>query len=502
MLREHRVRWPEVVAVVDRHGPGSLTYPQLADRVARLATWLARNGAATGHRVLWLGQNSAAILELMLACAQTGAALCIANWRQSPEEMLFTLDDLDPRLIVWQHGAIGATVAEVRSRRNNSAETWLRYDADTGVSEYEAAIAGQSPHDDLPGASPGQPLLLLYTAGFSGKPAASILTQRGIIAQSFCYAAQREFDSSLRYLNATPLFHVATLLDMCAAFLIGGRNIFVPQASAGEMCELIDREGITATFVLPPTIEQMLVENADGRFNLKSLRSLPYNDAWNAMVTLDDSPWGKRPYGYGQTETMGYTTFNAIGAPGIGAMGRPSPIIRMAFVDDAGEPVPDGQVGEIAVRGASVSPGYWNRPEMDAARYTDGWRRTGDLGRREADGSISFIGSKGRLIKSAAENIYPAEVESCIRQLDGVADVAVIGTPDPQWTQSVKALVVLKPESAVTADQVIRHCRARIASYKKPRTVEFLAALPRVNGAMDYARLDADHGGGGYPGTG
>jgi long-chain acyl-CoA synthetase len=199
---------------------------------------------------------------------------------------------------------------------------------------------------------------------------------------------------------------------------------------------------------------------------------------------------------------MGYATFNAIGDPGAGAMGRPSPIVRIEFLDDTGAPVPAGQVGEISVRGASVSPGYWNRPELDAARYTDGWRRTGDLGRREIDGTVSFIGSKGRLIKSAAENIYPAEVEACIRQIDGVADVAVIGTPDPTWTQSVKALIVLKPERAVSADDVIAHCRAHIASYKKPRMVEFLPALPRVNGAMDYAKLDADHGGGGYPGTG
>jgi long-chain acyl-CoA synthetase len=146
--------------------------------------------------------------------------------------------------------------------------------------------------------------------------------------------------------------------------------------------------------------------------------------------------------------------------------------------------------------------GYLNRAEINAARGRGSWHHTNDLGRREEDGSISFVGPKGRIVKSAAENVYPAEVEGCLKQHPAVADTAIIGVPDPKWTQNVKAIVVLKPGQAATAEELIEHCRARIASYKKPKSIEFVATLPRKGFAVDYEALDAQFGGGGYPGTG
>jgi long-chain acyl-CoA synthetase len=217
------------------------------------------------------------------------------------------------------------------------------------------------------------------------------------------------------------------------------------------------------------------------------------------MVTVDDSPWGLKPFGYGQTETLGYATYSLLA--GSGAMGRSSPVVLARIVDEAGLEVDDGEVGEIAVRGPTVTPGYWNRPELTIQRQGQGWHRTTDLGRREADGSISFIGPKGQLIKSAAENIYPAEVEACIRKHPAVKDVGVIGVPDPVWVQHVKAIVVLKPDAAATEADIVEHCRSLIASYKKPRIVVFAAELPRAGFAIDYTKLNADYGGGGYPGS-
>jgi acyl-CoA synthetase (AMP-forming)/AMP-acid ligase II len=147
--------------------------------------------------------------------------------------------------------------------------------------------------------------------------------------------------------------------------------------------------------------------------------------------------------------------------------------------------------------------GYHDRPEVNAERQAGGWHHTNDLGKREADGSITFVGPKTRLIKSAAENIYPIEVESCLARHPAVAEAAVIGVPDRRWTQSVKAIVVLKPDAdpAPTAEDLIEHCRAHIASYKKPRTVEFVDSLPRDGWLVDYDALDERFGGGGYPGA-
>ena len=146
--------------------------------------------------------------------------------------------------------------------------------------------------------------------------------------------------------------------------------------------------------------------------------------------------------------------------------------------------------------------GYHARPELNTARQAGDWHHTHDLGRREADGSLTFIGPKTRIVKSAAENIYPAEVEGCIKQHRAVADCAIIGVPDPRWTQNVKAIVVLKQGENASAEEIIEHCRTRIASYKKPKSVELVDALPRRGFAVDYEALDERFGGGGYPGSG
>jgi len=153
-------------------------------------------------------------------------------------------------------------------------------------------------------------------------------------------------------------------------------------------------------------------------------------------------------------------------------------------------------------RGDLVHLGYWNRPEINEQRFRFGWWHTTDLGRREPDGTISFLGTTTRMLKSAAENIFPAEVENCIESHPAVKEAAVIGVPNQRWAQDVKAVVVLQANAeSVTAEDVIEHCRARIASYKKPKTVEFVDALPRTKDfAKDYEALDERFGGGGYPG--
>src|SRR5207245_9132516 len=235
------------------------------------------------------------------------------------------------------------------------------------------------------------------------------------------------------------------------------------------------------------------------RYDLKSLRTWRGAPAWTEMITPDTSAWARRPAGYGQTEVMGMLTFNACGGDAEGSSGRTSPFAHVRIVDPDGNEVPPGETGEIVCRGLAVTNGYFGRAELNAERQRGGWWHTNDLGRREPDGSIGFIGPKGRLVKSAAENIYPAEVEGCLRRHPAVQDAAIIGVPDPTWTQSVKAIVVLNDGAHATADELIEHCRENIASYKKPRTIEFVDKLPRIGFLVDYDALDAQVGGGGYP---
>jgi acyl-CoA synthetase (AMP-forming)/AMP-acid ligase II len=497
ILDEHRRRWPNNEAVVDEDGRIRLTYPQLADRAGRLAGALVGIGVGQGDRILWLGQNSFRILELILAAAAIGAIVCPANWRQSPDELDFIIADAEPKLVVWQEAEIGERVRGTRAFQKSGL--WLRHDADAkGASEYEIFLPVAKPAGPVDSIDPALPLVMLYTAAFAGTPNGALITHNAIIAQSLVYGPARGITADYRYLNVGPMFHVATLMETLATFVMGGCNVFVPRNDPAEICRIIDAERIGGAFVIGPAMEQLAEANKDRRHNLKSLRALKGSDAWNAMVTVDESPWGRRPFGFGQTETLGYATYSLL--QGTGGMGRSSPVVLARIVDEAGAEMPDGEVGEIAVRGPTVSPGYWNRPELAVQRQGQGWHRTTDLGRRESDGSLSFIGPKGQLIKSAAENIYPAEVEACIRRHPAVQDVGVIGVPDAVWGQHVKAIVVLKPGESATEADIVEHCRVLIASYKKPRIVAFADALPRAGFAIDYAKLNAEYGGGGYPG--
>jgi long-chain acyl-CoA synthetase len=498
VLREHRRSRPAHLAVVD--GEVRRTFFELDERVNRLAHALAAEGVGPGERVLWLGQNSARIVELLLAAAKLGAMCCPANWRQTADEIAFVIDDLAPRVIVWQEDEVGDAVRAARSLASAPA-TWLRHDTDdTDLDGYEAFLATGKSDDLEEPVDPSTPLLLIYTAAFGGRPNAAMLSHRACIEQGIVYGHFTGASGDDVYLNSGPMFHLGTLMHLLATFVFGGTNVFVPRVDGETLCRVIEAERCTGAFLVGPIFEQILAADPDGRYDLSSLRTVPAGRDWNARTGRDPSPWAAAPGGYGQTEAVGMMTFSCLALGAIGTHGRTSPLLQVRVVDEDGSDVADGEPGEIVTRGPTVMNGYWNRPEENAHRARGGWHHTNDLGRREADGSITFVGPKTRMIKSAAENIYPVEVEQCIAAHDAVVECAILGVPDERWVQSVKAIVVLREGATITPDELVEHCRSRIASYKKPRTIEFVDALPRNGWAVDYDALDAEFGGGNYPG--
>lgn len=498
VLREHRRSYPERTALVcGRH---RLTYPEMDERVNRLANALRGAGVGPGDRVLWLGQNCHRVLEGLLAAAKLGAAFCPANWRQSPDELAFVIRDTAPAVVLWQDEEIGETVTRARDL-TGSAGRWLRHDhPDPADPEgYEGFLGGAPADDPDVAVDPASGVLQMYTAAFTGQPNGALLTHTGLLTQDLVMGMLQEITGEYVFLNSGPLFHIATFMTTMATFHFAGTNVFTRRVDAAELCRLIDAERCTGAFIVGPTFKEMLEVNADGRFDLKSLRGFPGKPEWNEMITVDQSPWATNPSGFGQTELVGMLTLNCWGGPQVGTSGRPSPMAQVRIVDPEGNELPAGEVGEIVARGPTVMAGYHNRDELNAERQRDGWHHTNDLGRREPDGSLTFIGPKTRMIKSAAENIYPAEVEGCLNAHPEVREAAVIGVPDDTWTQSVKAVVALHEGAEATAEELIQHCRDHIASYKKPRSIEFVDALPRVGFAIDYDSLDDQFGGGGYP---
>lgn len=479
-------------------GDYRLTFPELDDRVNRLADALSREGVKAGERVLWLGQNSFRVLELLLATAKLGAMFCPANWRQSPDELAFVIDDLASRVVIWQEEEVGDTVRAGRTRATSTAR-WIQHD-DDGPDGYESFLTSGSATDPELPVDPASAALIIYTAAFGGRPNGAMLNHTACIAQGMVYGHFTGTTGATVYLNSGPLFHLGTLMNTFSTFVAGGTNVFLRRVDGAELCRVVDAEGCTGAFLVGPIMDQVVEANADGRYDLSSLRLPRGRRDLDAMCSPDESPWATAPGGYGQTEAMGMMTYTCLGIGAIGTHGRPSPVVQIRVVDEDDHDVATGEAGEIVVRGLTVMNGYWNRPEENAERGRGGWHHTNDLGRREADGSLSFVGPKTRMIKSAAENIYPIEVERCIAAHADVAECAVIGMPDPKWVQSVKAIVVAREGASVTEADIIEHCRSAIASYKKPRTVEFVDALPKVGFAIDYDALDERFGGGNYPG--
>ncbi len=478
ICRSHARTRPDGLAFAD--GDVALTWQSANERVHRLAHALQDAGVGRGDRVLWLGQNSFRLQELLLACCELGAGFCPANWRQRPDELAFVIEDLAPQVVVWQRTEVGETVEAGRAAASHTGARWICHDD----GEYESWLARTTRTDD-----PDQdgdddtPLLFVYTAAFDGRPNAAMLPSRALIAQALLMAPMSGIDHDYVFMNSGPLFHIGTFMPNLSTFVTGGTNVFVRRSDGEALCAAVDRWRCTGGFVVGPMNDAMRDANRDGRYDLSSFR-----------------PWGQNIAGYGQTEVMGMATFNVLGAGGIGTHGRPSPLVDLRVVDEDDHELAPGNVGEITVRGTTVMCGYWNRPELNAHRARHGRHHTNDLGRFERDGTFSFIGPKTRMLKSAAENIYPVEVENCLKQHAAVADCAIIGVPDDTWVQAVKAIVVVRDGARVTAGELVEHCRARIASYKKPRFVEFVDALPRRGLAVDYDALDARFGGGGYPG--
>jgi len=502
--REHRRGYPDRVAVID--GEIRLTWPQFDDRVNRLANALTGQGVGPGDVVLWMGQNSHRVLECLAAAAKLGAVCGIVNWRQSADELAFVIGDAGAAVTIWQESEVGDAVRAARAQAGSPGR-WLRHDAEEGDPDsYQSFLAGGSPDDPALEVDPAAAVLMLYTAAFTGTPNGALLSQQAVLVQSLVMANLQRVDAGYTYLNCGPMFHIATLMTTLATYLFAGINVFTPRVDAEELCRVIEAERCTGAFLMPPTIDQILELNAEGRFDLSPLRSFRGKPEWNAMITVDDSPWATRPAGFGQTEVTGMLTFNALGGECAGNSGRPSPMVSVRIVDPAGHEVPPAETGEIVARGPQIMNGYRNRPDETARRQAGGFHHTGDLGRREDDGSLSFVGPKGRLIKSAAENIYPAEVEGALNSHAAVKESAVIGVPDPTWGQSVLAVVVLADgidAGEQTEVELIEHVRGRIASYKKPKSIMFRdEPLPRLGWPIDYDELDAAYGGGGYPGGG
>ena len=472
-----------------------ITHGEYLARVERLAAGLAAAGVGAGDRVGIVSLNCPEYLDLYGAAAKLGAIVLPVNWRLSADEIVHALNDGAPKIVLAdaEHQPV---LAAARGRLSSVRLFYAFAAARAPFAPYEDLLCSEAPVAEA-GAGDEIGYVLMHTAAVTGKARGALITQRGLIAGGTQMVHQWNLGPDDVQLGALPLFHITALGLFVAIAQAGGGTAlsarFDPAAAASRIAE----ERVTVLGEFAPMLGTLLDKAAEVLADLSSLRIVFGLDTPDTIARFEAAcPEAVFWIGYGQSEVSGGVTF-APYRERPGSAGRPALLSVVAVVDDLDRPLPGGQTGEIVVRGPMVFGGYWNCEADNAVTFRSGWHHTGDMGRFDEDGYLWYAGRAPakELIKPGGENVYPAEVERVILKHPAIAEVVVLGVADAQWGEAVKAVCVCKPGRSVGAQELIEFVGQRIARYKKPKHVAFVAQLPKTAaGATDRAAVKQEHG--------
>jgi acyl-CoA synthetase (AMP-forming)/AMP-acid ligase II len=479
------------VAIVD--ADRSITQAEFLERVDRLAAGLHKRGLGKGDRICILAQNSIEYFDLYGACAKIGAIAYPINWRLSAEEVQQVYQLADPQMLAV--GSMYIPAVEGLDREGLRAAVLMDVgsaDGFTPLADLYVDDSGEAfdVHTD-------DPFVIITTAATAAVPRGAVLTHANLIAAGEITIAALSLSPSDRHLAALPLFHITGLGLSLAVLQAGGANVVTEAFDPASSAQMIDKQAVTLLASFPPVLTMLLEARQASGAHWDSLRFVMGLDAPDTIQRLLTETKAEFWTGFGQSETSGVVTMtNVMEKPG--SAGRAVSGVEVVCLNEAGEEVAVGEPGEIAVRGPLVFAGYWRDPDATDYASRHGWHHTGDLGKFDADGYLYYVGRKPEkeLIKSGGENVYPAEVERVILDLPEVAAVCVIGVPDEKWGEAVKAVVELIPGEKISELQLADAVSSRIAAFKKPRYVDYVEELPRLeNGDVDRAAVKSDHGG-------
>ena len=481
---------PEKIAIDFRDGSDNkcLSYGDLLGSTSRAAAWLAGHGVEAGDRVAICLPKSVAAVQIHLAACSMGAVSLPVNPGYSPREVQYILQDSEARLLVVSNGLSDAA-GEIALPPGSPTAT-----VSIIPEKFEGLLPSHGLDLDRVGIDPGATALMLYTSGTTGKPKGACMSHASLTANIEMLNEAWEWSAQDVLLHALPLFHVHGLLvALHGALHAAATALMHAEFDARTVLQALQTGGATV-FMAVPTMYRRLLDAAEGRrLDLRHMRLLT---SGSDRLPVDlfreiEERFGMRPVErYGMTET-GIMLSNPLDGERVaGQVGIPLPRVEMRIVDpESGHPVEAGTVGELQTRGPHVFSGYWKAPEKTRESFTeDGWFRTGDLGLRDANGRYELKGRGTDLIISGGFNVYPSEVEQVLLAHQDVEQCAVVGLPDPDWGESVTAVVVAR-EEALDEAKVIEHCRRFLASYKTPKRVEFVRSLPR--NAMGKVQKDA-----------
>src|SRR6202050_4222176 len=446
-----------------------LTFRELGTRVEGIAATLTSHGFGVGDRLALSLPNGPDYIELVYACGMLGVIAVPLNTRLSTKEIDGVLEDARPRGIV-RHSSLAVPKVQL---------SWQLV-IDEEPLPISSGLISKSFYD------PEAVLGLIYTSGTTGQPKGVMVTHGNILADVHNFNYWMRYTEGGIYLHAAPMFHIADFPSMFAAPAFGASQITISKFGAQTFCEIVEREHVTHT-VLVPTMINLLTQFAEARkYDLSSLQVLAYGGSPMAPELVHRTrallPNIKLIQVYGLSETGFLTGLQdqEHTEDKLMSCGRPCPGVDLQVAETSGKQVDLGQAGELIVRGANVMRGYWNNLKETAEAFRDGFFRTGDFGRQDDLGYFYIMDRLKDMIVSGGENVYSGEVEAVIYTHPAVREAAVFGVPDPQWGALFMACVVLKPGETLTAADLIAFCRQSLASYKLPRRIEFLETdLPK-----------------------
>ena len=503
---EHTVEHSaEKIAVVC--GERRFTYGETGGRVGRLGGFLAAMMVGAGDRISVLDYNSIEYFETYFAASVVGAVLNPLNYRLSVDELCYIIRDAGSRMLIV-NSAFGDLVEQIL--RNTTALEKVIFtgempeiETDVDCYSYDDAVmfAGEAVSADM---TPDDYAHLYYTSGTTGKPKGVILTHRNVCQHALGTVTELELTGSDRWGHIAPLFHLADAWAVFAITHVGGRHVILPRFDPLSALAIIDTQKVTISNLIPTMLNLMVKHPDINSYDFSSLRVILSGgasiapDVIHRIMEAFNCDYIQT---YGMTETAPYLTLSLLKdhlkllPPEEqfrykAKTGRPFITVDLKVVRGDGSPVEndDVEVGEIMVKGETITPGYWNRPIETEAAFENGWLKTGDLATIDSEGYVNIVDRLKDMIICGGENIYSVEVENVLYQHPDVLEAAVYGYPDEIWGEIVAAAVVLKSGAKVSSDELIQYCRGYLTSFKAPKIVTFLNELPKTGSGKIYKK--------------
>lgn len=496
LLRRTAARVPQKTAICC--GERTWTYAQFDRLCDELSAGLVDLGILPAERVAILSRNSDAFIAIRFALARIGAILVPVNFMLNAKEAAYILRHSGARLL-----CVDSELAEL-GRAAAALDTeveqliWLPSEQDTlpptGIKRFDEIRLSKVPPTVLYDSS--TPAQIIYTSGTESTPKGALLTHEALLWEYVSCMVDAEITSGDLMLHSLPLYHCAQLdCFLGPAIYVGATNIITSRPTPDNLLPLLERHHISSFFAPPTVWISLLRSPLFDKSDLTNLRKGYYGASIMPVEVLREMhrrlPQVRLWNLYGQTEIAPVATIlkpeDQLRKPG--SAGRPVLNVETRIVDEAGDEVAVGEVGEIVHRSPQLTRGYYRDDERTRSAFAGGWFHSGDLATRDDEGYITIVDRRKDMIKSGGENVSSREVEEAIYQLTQVAEAAVIGLPDPTWIEAVTAVVVLKERHSITAAQVISHCAAHLSPFKVPKRVLFVEQLPKNPSGKVLKRL-------------